>query len=186
MKVRDIMTQTPVCCGRETNLGAAVELLWIHNCGMLPVVDGNKKLIGIVTDRDFCIALGTRNRLPGDLTVGDVATARVISCKADDEIHVALGTMADHQVRRLPVVDGDGVPRGILSMDDVLVHADQNKWEGSCELSSEEVIRSIKKMRGQQFPIIHHPKPAARATVLPREASVGPRPINLRPRQNPV
>ena len=39
MKVRDIMTQTPVCCGPEANVGVAVELLWIHNCGMLPVVD---------------------------------------------------------------------------------------------------------------------------------------------------
>jgi CBS domain-containing protein len=105
VKVRDIMTQAAVCCRPDSNLGIAVELLWIHNYGMLPVVDKNKKLTGVVTDRDICIALGTRNRLAGNLTVGEVATARVFTCKGDDDIHEALGTMADHQVRRLPVVD---------------------------------------------------------------------------------
>src|SRR5271168_4963183 len=161
MKVRNIMTQTVVCCGPETNVGAAVEMLWVHNYGMLPVVDGKQRLIGIVTDRDICIALGTRNRLPGDLTVGEVATTRVFTCRPDDEIHMALSTMAEHQVHRLPVVDAKGVPQGILSMDDILVHTDQNKWEGTCELSSKDVIRSLRRMHGQQFPIIHHPKAVA-------------------------
>ncbi len=63
--------------------------------------------------------------------------------------------MAEHQVHRLPVVDSSGVPQGVLSMDHVLLHADQNEWEGSCELASEEVIRCLKKMHGQQFPIVH-------------------------------
>jgi CBS domain-containing protein len=154
MKVRDIMTQTAVCCRPETNLGAAVEMLWVHNFGMLPVIDANNTLVGIVTDRDICIALGTRNRLPGELTVGEVASAPVFSCKPDDEIHEALGVMAGHQVHRLPVVDDKSVPQGVLSLDDILLHADQNKWEGCCELSSEEIIRSLKKMHGQQFPMI--------------------------------
>jgi CBS domain-containing protein len=155
MRVRDIMTQGAVCCGPETNVGAAVELLWVHNYGMLPVVDGNKTLMGIVTDRDICIALGTRNRLPGNLTVGEVASAPVFTCKPDDEIHEALGIMSGHQVHRLPVVDDNGTVQGVLSLDDILLHADQNKWEGCCELGSEEIIRSLKKMHGQQFPLVH-------------------------------
>jgi CBS domain-containing protein len=154
MKVRDIMTQTSVTCGPETDVGAAVDMLWVHNYGMLPVVDENEKLIGIVTDRDICIALGTRNRLPGNITVGEIATVPVFTCRPDDEIHEALGTMAEHRVRRLPVVDGHDVLQGVLSMDDILLHADKNKWEGCCELSSEEIIRSLKKMHGQQFSIV--------------------------------
>ena len=155
MKVRDIMTQTPVSCGPETNVGAAVEMLWIHDCGMLPVVGSDQKLIGIVTDRDICIAMGTRNRLPGDLTVGEVATRNVFTCKPDDEIHEALDTMASKQVRRLPVVNNEGVPQGILSVDDIIAHGDLNKWEGCCELSSEEIIRALKKLYGQKFPVVH-------------------------------
>jgi CBS-domain-containing membrane protein len=49
-------------------VGTAVELLWCHNCGMLPVTNKENKLIGVITDRDICIAVGTRNRLPSELT----------------------------------------------------------------------------------------------------------------------
>lgn len=146
MKVRDVMTPSAFCCKPETNIGAAVELLWSHNCGMLPVVGKDGKLIGIVTDRDICIAMGTRNRLPGDITVGEIATSNVFTCRPDDEIHEALGTMAEKQVRRLPVVNHEGVPQGILSMDDIITHGDLNRWEGCCELSAEEIIRSLKRL----------------------------------------
>jgi CBS domain-containing protein len=149
MKVRDVMTASAVCCKPETNIGAAVELLWAHNCGMLPVVDVNNRLVGIVTDRDICIAMGTRNRLPGELTVGEIAIRPVFTCKPEDEIHEALGTMAEKQVRRLPVVNGEGVPEGILSMDDIITHGDLNRWEGCCELSGEEIIRGLKRLYGK-------------------------------------
>jgi len=152
MRVGDVMTAAAVCCSPESNLGSAVELLWSHNCGMLPVVDNQGKLIGVVTDRDICIALGTRNRLAGDLTVGQVATSRFITCRPDDEIHEAVNTMAEHHVRRLPVVDSQGVPQGILSMDDVITHGDLNKWQGCCELSAEEIIRSLKRLYAKPGP----------------------------------
>jgi len=106
----------------------------------------DNQLVGVVTDRDICIAMGTRNRLPGELTVGEVATRHVFGCKPDDEIHEALGTMAEKQVRRLPVVNNEGVPQGILSMDDIITHGDLNRWEGCCELSAEEIIRGLKRL----------------------------------------
>jgi CBS domain-containing protein len=155
MKVKEIMTQSAVCCTADTNVGAAVELLWVRNCGMLPVVGPDQKLVGVVTDRDICIAMGTRNRLPGELCVGEIATKNLFTCKPDDEIHEALQTMANKKVRRLPVVGNEGIPLGILSMDDVITHGDLNKLEGCCELSSEEIIRSLKKLYGQKFPVIH-------------------------------
>ncbi len=161
MKVKEIMTQSALCCTAETNVGTAVECMWNHNCGMLPVVEGNQKLTGVVTDRDICIALATRNRLPGDLTVGEIATKCVYSCRSDDEIHEALDTMAKKQVRRLPVVDNDDVPQGILSMDDIILHTDQNKLQGFCELTSEEVIRALKKVYGPQFPVVRTQSAAA-------------------------
>lgn len=161
MKVRDVMTQSAVCCNADTNVGAAVELLWVRNCGMLPVVGDDQKLLGVVTDRDICIAMGTRNRLPGEVTVGEIATQNVVTCKPDDEIHEALHTMAEKQVRRLPVVNKEGVPQGILSMDDIITHGDLNKWEGCCELSAEEIIRSLKKLYGQKHPLVHTKAAAA-------------------------
>ena len=149
MKVRDVMTPSAVCCKPEANIGAAVELLWSHNCGMLPVVDANNRLVAIVTDRDICVAMGTRNRLPGQLTVGEIAIQPVFTCKPDDEIHEALSTMAEQRVRRLPVVNDEVVPLGILSMDDIITHGDLNRWEGCCELSAEEIIRGLKRLYGK-------------------------------------
>ena len=65
------------------------------------------------------------------------------------------------QVRRLPVVNKEGVPQGILSMDDIITHGDLNKWEGCCELSAEEIIRSLKKLYGQKHPLVHTKTAAA-------------------------
>jgi CBS domain-containing protein len=127
MQVKDVMTQSAVCCSTDANVGASVELLWMNNCGMLPVVGNDGKIQGVVTDRDIAIAMGTRNRLAGELTVGEIATTNVVTCKPEDEIHEALQTMAEKQVRRLPVVDKDGVPLGILSIDNIITHGDLGK-----------------------------------------------------------
>jgi predicted transcriptional regulator len=128
---------------------------------MLPVTDDDNRLVGIVTDRDISIAMGTRNRLPGDLTVGEISTTNVFTCRPDDEIHEALNTMAEKHVRRLPVVDEAGIPHGILSMDDIITHGDLNKWEGCCELSAEEIIRALKRL---------YAKPGTKAQVKAKAA----------------
>ena len=154
MKVKEIMTQAAVCCGPETNVGRAVELLWERNVGMLPVVGNDGKLIGVVTDRDLCIAMGTRNRLPGELTVGELAIQKVFTCKPDDDVHEALGIMSTKQIRRLPVVNNEGVPQGILSMDDLVVHSEVGKLRGACDLSSEEVTQSLKKVYGLKYQVV--------------------------------
>jgi CBS domain-containing protein len=154
MKVQDVMMRTAASCTPETNLGSAVEILWSRNCGMLPVVDARQKVIGVVTDRDLCVALGTRNKLPGKMTVGEVAKGEVYVCQAQDDIHVALQTMAQYKVRRLPVVNRDGVLEGILSMDNVILHTDVGPWGRASGLSHEEVIKTLQRIYGPSLPQI--------------------------------
>lgn len=154
MKVKDIMSQNAVCCSANSNIGQAVELMWVHNCGMLPVVGLDHKLSGIITDRDICIAVGTRNKLAAELTVAEVASKEVFTCRPEDDVHAALRIMASKHVRRLPVVDNAGIPLGILSTDDVVAHGGLNKCAGNSELPSEEIIGSLKKLYGQQFPMV--------------------------------
>jgi len=104
MKVRDLMTRDPKCCGADTNLDEAIELMWANDCGVLPVMaDG--KLAGIVTDRDVCIAVGTRNCRPSDTTVKEVATRTVQICAPDDDVDTSMAAMRHAQVRRLPVFE---------------------------------------------------------------------------------
>lgn len=151
MKVKELMTASPYCCQPETNLGAAAELMWKGNCGFLPVVGSDGKVFGVVTDRDICIALGTRNRLPSDLTVSEVTPSRkLFYCSPEDDIHVALQAMQTGKVRRLPVITHEGALAGIVSMDDVLLRAEPMSVGKRPELSSDEVVRTYRAITEPQ------------------------------------
>jgi len=158
MKVKEAMMRTVTTCHADTDLGAAVEMMWKHNCGILPVVDASGNLIGVVTDRDICIALGTRNRLPGDVTVNDVATKRVFWCKADDDIRLALNTMAEAKVRRLPVLNKAGGIEGILSTDDIVLHA---ATAHGGEIAPAAVVNTLKSIYAPVLPELWHKRTAA-------------------------
>jgi len=138
------MTKSPACCNPQTNLAAAVEILWNHNCGILPVVDSQERVVGLVTDRDMCVALGTQNRLPSEMTVKEVASGKVFVCKPDDDLQRALGTMAEAKVRRLPVIDAAGKLQGILSMDDVVLHTETGTIKRDSGLSSQDIVNTLK------------------------------------------
>jgi CBS domain-containing protein len=159
MKVKDVMMRTAARCRPDTNLGSAVESMWTRNCGILPVVDEQEKLVGVITDRDICIALGTRNRLPGDIAVKDVASAHVYWCKSDDDLRTALRIMAASRVRRLPVVNSSGVLEGILSMDDVVLHAEDGNR--ASELPAENVVKTLKSVYSSGLPQVVAKKFAA-------------------------
>ena len=120
MNVKDAMMTAPARCTPGINLGAAVEILWKGNCGLVPVVDQQERVISVITERDICIALGTRNRLAGEITVGEVATHRAICCSPDDDVRSALAKMMQAKIRRLPVVNAEGKLEGIIAMDDVV------------------------------------------------------------------
>lgn len=150
MKVKEVMTATPYYCQPETNLGSATELMWNANCGFLPVEGADGKTVGVVTDRDICVALGTRNRLPGDVTVGEVMSGKLYSCDPDDDIHIALQTMREGKVRRLPVIDKNGTLAGVVSTDDILLRAEPTSMGKHPELSSDEVIRTYRAITQRQ------------------------------------
>lgn len=157
MRVNEVMTGTPAYCHPETNLGAAVELMWTYNCGILPVVDANERVTGVITDRDIGIALGTRNQLAGDVTVGEVCPGQVLlSCKLNDDVRTALAKMAEGRVRRLPVLDNDEQLVGILSMDDIVTHAQFAKRATNVELSTDDVVRILSLVYRPELPARVH------------------------------
>jgi CBS domain-containing protein len=152
MKAREVMTGTPYYCQPETNLGSATELMWNANCGFLPVEAADGKVIGVITDRDICIALGTRGWPSGDVTVAEVMSGKLCSCAPDDDIHVALQTLREGKVRRLPVIAADGSLVGVISMDDVLLRTEPLSLGKEPELSSDEVVRTFRAITQRQVP----------------------------------
>jgi CBS domain-containing protein len=152
MLVKDVMVRTPAFCAPEANLGEATAILWNRNCGILPIVDSQQRVIGVVTDRDLCIAMGTRNRLPGEITLAQVASKKVYSCRSDETIPGALEIMGRHKVRRLIVVDGQGHLEGILSMDDIVLHAEPAVGGRAPAVPADSVIRALKAIYGPELP----------------------------------
>jgi CBS domain-containing protein len=142
MKVKDVMRSTVISCRPETNLAEAVDLLWSSDCGILPVLDAAGKVCGVITDRDICVAVGTRNRAPADLRVKEVAASEIFTCKPEDDVHFALEVMRDNQVRRLPVVDAADVLKGILSIADIILRAEP--VDGKKELSFNDVLPALR------------------------------------------
>ena len=120
MNVEDWMTRNVFSCGPETSLNEAAHLMWEHDCGVLPVVDGQSKVVGVITDRDLCMGAYTKGRPLHDLRVGDSMSGDVFACRASDTIEMAIRLLGDHRVRRAPVVDAQGKLVGILSMNDLL------------------------------------------------------------------
>lgn len=119
MQVQDIMNKDVSFCSPQTNAAAAAEMMWRRNCGILPVVEDGGRVIGTVTDRDLFLALGTSNRRAAEVPVGEIMNTDLVVCYPGDDIRAALRTMAQRQLRRLPVVDETGALRGVLSLSDI-------------------------------------------------------------------
>jgi len=148
MKVHEVMTKAPAYCNPDTSLGAAAEIMWNHNCGFLPVISPQQSVVGVITDRDMCMAMATRNRLPGQVTVQEVSSVVIYSCKPDDDVRAAMETMVDKKVRRLPVINAAGKLEGILSLDDVILHAD---LQARGSVSPEHILSTLRKLYESQL-----------------------------------
>jgi CBS domain-containing protein len=144
MKVREIMSSSPITCHPETDLAAAAMMMWDGDCGILPIVTQDQKLRGVITDRDICIALGSRHRRAEEMTVQEVSNGVLFSCRPEDDVHQAMETMGQHQIRRLPVMGPEGNLIGMLSINDLALAV--GKWEKgrkAGDLKAEEVLKTF-------------------------------------------
>jgi len=120
MMVSDLMTREVEACRPGQSLAEAAGLMWRRDCGAVPVVDEGGAVVGIITDRDICMALASRRAYASEVAVGEVMSRDVVTCTPEDDAEEALEAMRRRQVRRLPVVDAHGRLAGILSVADVL------------------------------------------------------------------
>lgn len=119
MQIRKIMSTPPVTCREADTLNTPAQLMWEHDCGAIPVTDGDGKLVGMITDRDICMAAYTQGRTLLEIPVVDAMTTQVHSCSPDESIEAAEVLMRDNQIRRVPIVDDTGRLVGLLSLTDV-------------------------------------------------------------------
>ena len=123
MKVKEIRTPNAKAIWLTESLSDAAQLMWENDCGVLPNIKDGRKVIGMITDRDICMALAMKDTNPSGVSVEEVMTGQVYSVNPEDDIEQALQAMQEYKIRRLPVVNAEGELEGILSMNDVVLNA---------------------------------------------------------------
>jgi len=126
-KCNEVMTKNPVCCLPNDSVTKAAELMKSEDIGSIPVIENEQtqKLVGIVTDRDLALKIVAEGLDAKSTKLETVMTHNVVTCRADDDLQKALDAMAEHQLRRIPVVDNDNKIVGIIAQADVATRVDQ-------------------------------------------------------------
>jgi CBS domain-containing protein len=143
VKVKEIMSAYVTSCGSNATLVAAAGVMRGYNCGTLPVIDGGGKVIGMISDRDICLAVSKKDNDVSRIKVSEVISGKVYACAPTDDVKDALKTMRKKKAPGLPVVDGAGALKGILSIDDILLHARKARGKKSRKLSYKDAARTF-------------------------------------------
>ena len=143
-KCNEVMTKNPVCCLQNDTVLKAAELMKSENVGSIPVIENEQtqKLIGIVTDRDLTLKIVAEGRDTKSTKVDAVMTHKVVTCRAEDDLQKALDAMAEHQLRRIPIVDANNRVVGIIAQADVATRVDQPE-------KTAEMVKEISQAEGK-------------------------------------
>ena len=121
IKVRSVMTMNPACCTADTKLVDVAKVMIEHDCGEIPVVSNHeeKKLVGVITDRDICCRAVAQSLNPAAMNAKDCMTAPAITVGMDFPIEECMELMEEKKIRRVPVVDDKGCCCGMVSIADI-------------------------------------------------------------------
>ena len=141
-KCSDVMTRDPECCDPGEALTRVAGVMKRQDVGSVPVVESrsDRKLIGIVTDRDIVIKVVAEGTSVEGATARDAMTANPAFCREEDDVQQAVELMSERQVRRMPVVDGTGRLVGIIAQADVATRVKRDQTTG-------ELVEAISEPR---------------------------------------
>jgi CBS domain-containing protein len=116
--VRDAMTSNPCSIDTDKDVSYAAKMMRDEDVGMAPIVEGDQ-LVGVLTDRDIAIKVVAEGKDPATVRVHEIASTKLVTVDPDQTLDDAMRLMAQHQIRRLPVVEEDGKLVGVLAQADV-------------------------------------------------------------------
>ncbi|NUO50758.1 MAG: CBS domain-containing protein [Polyangiaceae bacterium] len=119
MNVSEVMTRGAACINGNATMAEAAALMWEHDCGCVPILRGDGGVMGMITDRDICMAALTQGQRLQEMSVLSAATTDVATVRDTDDVETAMRLMDRRQVRRLPVVDGSSRVVGVVSINDL-------------------------------------------------------------------
>jgi len=133
--IQEVMTRDVQTISTQETVQRAAQLMDELNVGAIPVVDDGK-LVGMVTDRDITVRSVAVGQDPTTTRVNDVMSTDVRTCTVDQSVEDVLAQMADVQIRRVPVLDGNGQIIGIVSLGDVVTKAPADVEQTLDEIST--------------------------------------------------
>ena len=122
MNVRDVMTARPRCAPPDTPLSQVAELMETQDIGAIPILDGDR-LVGMITDRDIVVRAIAKGKDPRGMATREISSSELVTVGPDHDLSEALHLMAQHQVRRLSVVDDANRLVGVVSQADIALEA---------------------------------------------------------------
>jgi len=143
MRVKELMSQPVRFCEVTDTADKAAQIMWEADCGVVPVVDGDRHVVGMITDRDICMTALFHGTALQDIPISEVMSSEVYACGPDDELSEAERLMSARQVHRLPVLATDGTPIGMLSVADLVREARPGTAKHAAGDSTEECVRTI-------------------------------------------
>jgi CBS-domain-containing membrane protein len=153
MKVEQLMIRQVETCTPGDSLNVAAKAMWERDCGCVPVVeweDGGARVVGILTDRDVCMAAYTQGRPLADITVESAMAREVRSCRSTDTLGTVLKVLEQNRLRRLPVLDQHDHLVGVVSLSDAAREAGRQHGRGSKDVTETrvgEVLQAISAPR---------------------------------------
>lgn len=153
MKVREVMTQDAKTIWITESLADAAKSMWENDCGILPIIKDGRKVVGVITDRDICMATAMKERNPANISVEEVMTGTVYAVAPDEDIKQALKTMRKQKVRRLPVLNLQGELEGILSMNDIVLKAKAGNGKKP-QIDPADVVKTYQAICEHPLPMV--------------------------------
>jgi CBS domain-containing protein len=125
----DVMTKNPTCCAASDPVQAAAEIMKNEDVGSVPVIESaeNPRLVGVVTDRDIVLRVIADGKDYRSVTIQEVMSVNPVTCAPEDSMQDAIDKMSQHQIRRLPIVDGGHHVIGIIAQADVATRVTKPK-----------------------------------------------------------
>jgi len=119
MKTEDVMTRRVVACRADTDLAHVARLMWENDCGAVPVVDAEDRVVGILTDRDLSMTAHFQGRALRELKAEACMAREVATSRPDAPVAELIELMAERRVRRIPITDEGGRLLGLVSLGDL-------------------------------------------------------------------
>ena len=171
MKIADLMTKGAMTCSQTDTLDRAAEIMWEHDCGAVPVTDDRGRTVGIVTDRDICMAAYTQGKRLSEIPVSVAVSKSLVAAGPEDSVESVAELMQTHQIRRVPILDERYQPVGMFTVGDLARHA--TRVRKMDDLDADVIARTLAAISKPRRSHVRRERPASTRRPAARDLRGG-------------